>query len=143
MPHLVILYTPNLDQKTDMGALCRSMCDAMLAVRDEHGQQVYPSGGTRVLAYPAAHYAVADGGAAGKAAGGTGDYAFVYMNLRMAKGRSDATKSAAGNALSVAAKTHFSSLLTSAHIGITVQIDEGLEVFDAKHSSLHPLFAKS
>jgi 5-carboxymethyl-2-hydroxymuconate isomerase len=140
MPHLVIFYTPNLDAKTDMTALCRSMADAMLTVRDEQGKQVYPTGGTRVLAYPAAHYAVADGGAAGKAAGGTGDYAFVYMNLRMGKGRSEATKTAAGQALSAAAKAHFAHLLATQHMGLTVQVDEGQEAFDAKHSSLHPLF---
>ena len=28
-------------------------------------------------------------------------------------------------------------------IGITVQVDEGTEVFDAKNSSLHPLFNKA
>ena len=33
----------------------------MLDQRDEAGKQVFPTGGTRVLAYPAAHYAVADG----------------------------------------------------------------------------------
>jgi 5-carboxymethyl-2-hydroxymuconate isomerase len=109
-------------------------------VRDEEGKQVYPTGGTRVLAYAASHYAVADGGAAGKAAGGSGDYAFVYLNLRMGRGRSDATKSIAGGAISTAAKTHFATVLQTEHIGITVQIDEGQEVFDAKHSSLHPLF---
>jgi 5-carboxymethyl-2-hydroxymuconate isomerase len=85
MPHLVILYTKNLDTEVDMSALCRRMADTMLTVKDEDGKQVYPTGGTRVLAYPAAHSAVADGGAAGKAAGGDGDYAFVYLNLRMAK----------------------------------------------------------
>jgi 5-carboxymethyl-2-hydroxymuconate isomerase len=143
MPHLVILYTSNLDTKIDMTALCRGMADAMLSVRDESGKQVYPTGGTRVLAYPAPHYAVADGGASGRAAGGSGDYAFVYMNLRMGKGRSEATKATAGNILSAAAKLHFADLLATEHIGITVQIDEGNEVFDAKHSTLHPLFAKS
>jgi 5-carboxymethyl-2-hydroxymuconate isomerase len=28
------------------------------------------------------------------------------------------------------------------HIGVTLQVDEGHEVFDAKHSTLHPLFAR-
>ncbi len=143
MPHLVILYTANLDRKTDMTVLCRRLCDAMLTVQDEQGRQVYPTGGTRVLAYPAAHYAVADGGAVGRAAGGSGDYAFVYMNVRMGKGRSDATKNAAGNIVSEAAKAHFAELLQTEHIGITLQIDEGHEVFDARHSSLHPLFNKA
>ncbi|MEO8024219.1 MAG: 5-carboxymethyl-2-hydroxymuconate isomerase, partial [Polaromonas sp.] len=59
MPHLVILYTSNLEASSDMTALCRALADTMQAVKDEEGKQVFPTGGTRVLAYPAAHYAVA------------------------------------------------------------------------------------
>ncbi len=142
MPHLVILYTGNLDAMTDMPALCRTLCDAMLTVKDETGAQVYPSGGTRVLAYPAAHWAVADGGAAGRAAGGSGDYGFMYLNIRMAKGRSDAVKQRAGDTVLAALKAHVAPLIEQQHVGFTLQIDEGHEVFDAKHSSLHPLFKK-
>ena len=36
MPHLVILYTGNLESQTDISLLCRSLADAMLSVRDEH-----------------------------------------------------------------------------------------------------------
>jgi 5-carboxymethyl-2-hydroxymuconate isomerase len=142
MPHLVILYTGNLDKMTDMPALCRTLCDAMLTVKDESGAQVYPTGGTRVLAYPAAHWAVADGGAAGRAAGGSGDYGFMYLNIRMAKGRSDAVKQLAGETVLTALKAHVAPLIEREHVGFTLQIDEGHEVFDAKHSSLHPLFKK-
>ncbi len=145
MPHLVILYTPNLDRPVDeggcdMSALCRALADTMLAVRDEDDRQVFPTGGTRVLAYPAAHFAVADGGTAGRAAGGDGDYAFVYLNLRMGRGRSAATHRKVGDALLMATKSHFQPLFSRRHIGVTLQIDEGQEVFDAKHSNLHPLF---
>ncbi len=148
MPHLVILYTPNLDKPaseggTDMGALCRELCDAMLAVRDEADKQVFPTGGTRVLAYPAAHSAISDGGAAGTAAGLGGDYAFVYMNVRMAQGRSAVTHQRVGEALQAVVKAHFAVQLATRAIGITVQVDEGHEVFDAKSSSLHPLFNRS
>ncbi|MEN9844728.1 MAG: hypothetical protein RLZZ612_2557 [Pseudomonadota bacterium] len=142
MPHLVILYTAQLDAETDMSALCRRLADTMLAVTDEAGLPVFPPGGTRVLAYPAAHYAVADGGAAGRAAGGNGDYAFVYLNLRMGRGRSNATQKRAGDALMNCARAHFDAVFERRHIGITLQIDEGPEVFDAKHSNLHPLFKK-
>jgi 5-carboxymethyl-2-hydroxymuconate isomerase len=131
MPHLVILYTANLDKETDMTALCRSLADTMLGVRDDNGAQVYPTGGTRVLAYPAPHYAVADGKA---------DYAFVYLNLRMGKGRSEATQKRAGDTLLAATQAHFQPIFVQRHIGITLQIDEGREVFDGKHSNLHPLF---
>jgi 5-carboxymethyl-2-hydroxymuconate isomerase len=143
MPHLVILYTPQLDAETDMGALCRSLADGMLGVKDETGKQIFPTGGTRVLAYPAAHHAVADGGAAGRTAGGTGDYAFVYLNLRMGRGRSAATHKLAGDTLLECTRIHFEPVLARRHIGITLQIDEGHEVFDGKLSNLHPLFNKN
>ena len=143
MPHLVILYTGQLDAEVQMGSLCRQMADAMLTVRDEDGKPVFPTGGVRVLAYPAAHYAVADGGAAGQAAGGNGDYAFVYLNVRMARGRSAATQQRAGQTLQAVAQAFFAPVMARRHIGITLQIDEGHEVFDAKHSNLHPLFNKA
>ncbi len=150
MPHLVILYTANLDRDSDMTALCRGLADTMLEQKDEDGKPVFPIGGTRVLAYPAPHHAVADGGAAGRAAGthnqgasgDAGDYAFAYLNLRMGRGRSDATKNRVGNALLARAKAHFDSIFEKRRLGLTLQIDEGAEVFDAKHSNLHPLFRK-
>lgn len=132
MPHCVILYTPNIEGKTDMGALCRKLADTMLTVLDEQGKQVFPTGGTRVLAYPAAHYAVADG---------KGDYAFVYLNIRMGTGRSDAVKKMAGDTLTAVVKEHFAPVFEQEPIGITLQIDESPgQVYDAKHSTLHPLF---
>ena len=143
MPHLVILYTGQLDAEVNMSSLCRELADAMLTVQDEAGKQVFPTGGTRVLAYPAPHYAVADGGAAGQAAGGTGDYAFVYLNVRMGKGRSEATQQRAGETLVAVAKAFFAPVMAKRHIGITLQIDVGPEVFDAKLSNIHPLFQKN
>lgn len=143
MPHLVILYSGNLDAQTDMPALCRTLADAMLSISDETGAPVYPPGGTRVLAYPAAHWAVSDGGAASRAAGGDGDYGFMYLNLRMASGRSDAIKQQVGQAVLAALKSHVAPLLERLHVGFTLQIDEGHEVFDAKLSSLHPLFNRA
>lgn len=135
MPHLVILYTPNLDTATDMTALCQSLADTMRAQRDESGKAVFPTGGVRVLAYPAAHCAVADADPAR-------DYGFVYLNLRMARGRSAAVHQSVGRALEACAKAHFASLLATRYIGVTLQIDEGAEVFDAKNSSIHPLFRR-
>lgn len=134
MPHLVLLYTPNLEAELDMTGLCRSLADTMLTVRDEAGAQVFPTGGTRVLAYPAAHYAVADG---------SGDFAFCWFHLRMGRGRSEAVQQAAGQALVAAAKEHFAPMLARRPVGLTLQVDIGAEVFDAKFGNLHPLFMKA
>ncbi|WP_088282606.1 5-carboxymethyl-2-hydroxymuconate Delta-isomerase [Ideonella sp. A 288] len=143
MPHLVILYTPQLDAETDMTALCRALADTMIVARDDAGEPVFPIGGVRVLAYPAAHFAVADGGAASRAAGGSGDCAFVWFHLRMGRGRSAAVHQRAGQALVSAARAHLAPVLASRHVGLTLQIDEGHEVFGAKFGNLHSLFDKS
>ena len=143
MPHVVVLYTGGLDAQTDMTGLCRHLADALLALRDETGQAVFPVGGLRVLAYPAPHFAVADGGAAGQAHWGRSDYGFVYVNLRMAAGRSQAVQQAAGKALLAAARAQLEPLFAQQGLGLTVQVDEAPgQVFDGKHSSLHPLFTK-
>ena len=142
MPHLVVLYSGNLEARTDMSALCRRLADTMLAQRDEAGLAVFPPGGTRVLAYPAPHFAIGDGGAAGRAVGGDGDYGFVYLQLRMGRGRSASVQQGVGQELMAAAKSHFEALMATMHLGLTLQIDVGNEVFDAKHSTLHPLFKK-
>jgi 5-carboxymethyl-2-hydroxymuconate isomerase len=134
MPHLVILYTPNIEPKTDVSRLCRTLADEMLQVLDEAGKQVFPTGGTRVLAFPAAHYAVADG---------KGDYGFMYLNVRMAAGRSEAVKKQAGDRLLARVKEHFAPIFEHELIGITLNIDESPgQVYDGKHSMLHPLFNK-
>jgi 5-carboxymethyl-2-hydroxymuconate isomerase len=140
MPHLVILYTKNLETRTDMSQLCRKLADVMIALKDDSGLAVFPIGGTRVLAYPTAHHAVADGGSVGRAAGGSGDYGFVYLNVRMAKGRAKAVHQRLGELLLGATRSQLEPVFESHHIGLTLQIDEGHEVFDAKHSNLHPLF---
>ena len=132
MPHLVILYTPNIEAKTDLSRLCRVLADEMLTILDEDGKQVFPTGGTRVLAFPAAHYAVADG---------RGDYGFMYLNLRMGSGRSGQVKKDTGDRLLARVKEHMAPVFDHELIGITLQIDESPgQVYDGKHSTLHPLF---
>ncbi len=131
MPHLVVLYTANLDAESDIAALCRSLADAMLTIRDEVDRPVFPTGGVRVLAYQATHSAIADG---------RDDYAFVYLNLRMGRGRSDAVHRRVGDRLTAVANAHFAPLLASRPLGLTLQIDEGSETFDAKLGNLHARF---
>ena len=131
MPHLVIQYSDNLDAQADMNALCRSLAEALLAQRDDAGAAVFPTGGTRVLAYPAPRYAIADS---------QNDYAFAYLNLRIGRGRSEALQQRTGEALLAAARAFFEPIQLRRLVGVTLQIDVGAEVFDAKLSNLHPLF---
>ena len=132
MPHLTIQYTANLDPEARMDALCASLAEVICAQRDGNGERLFPIGGTRVLAYPAQTFAVADGAP---------DRAFVYLNVRIAAGRAPERVKATGEALIAAVRTHFEKLFATRPLGITLQIDEGAPAFDVKHSNLHPLFA--
>lgn len=106
----------------------------MLEQRDESAKAVFPTGGTRVLAYPAAHSAVADG---------KGDYGFLYANLRMGAGRTPAVHKNVGDNLLEVLRAHLGEILLERSVGITLQIDESPgQVYDGKLSSLHPLFSK-
>jgi 5-carboxymethyl-2-hydroxymuconate isomerase len=135
MPHLVILYTSNLEDKVAFGPMCRDLADTMLAQRDEAGKEVFPLGGTRVFAYPAPHFAVADGKPpAGKAMG------FIYLNLRMASGRSAELKKTVGDALIATLHRHVDAAVASDLVGVTLQIDEIPSSYDGRISSLHPFF---
>ena len=104
----------------------------MQTVQDEAGMPVFPTGGIRVLAYPALHFAVADS---------SGDLGFCYLNVRMGRGRSAGVQQAAGKTLTDCARAHFAPLLAAQKVGLTLQVDEGAEVFDAKFGNLHPLFS--
>jgi 5-carboxymethyl-2-hydroxymuconate isomerase len=132
MPHLTILHSPALDADTDLGALCRRLADVLVAQRDEAGSAVFPPGGVRVLAMPATHAAVADGSL--PAAG------FLYLNLRIGRGRSAALHRQVGDALADAVRAHLQPLLVTRPLGVTLQIDEGAEVYDAKLGNLHAHF---
>jgi hypothetical protein len=56
------------------------------------------------------------------------------------RGRAAATQQAAGAALTQAAHAHFAPLLARRGVGLTVQVDEGAEVFDATVGNLHALY---
>ncbi len=139
MPHLTIVYTPNI--KTDMDVLCRALCDELGAQRDEDGKAVYPPGGTRVMAFPASHYAVADG---------KGDYGFMYMNLRIFGGRPAAVTRKTGDSLLAVVARLMKRNIDEDAIGITLQIDETpkdmpgqlIMSYEDRHNTLHALFRK-
>lgn len=126
MPHLVITYTQNLS--TDIQALCSALAHAICSMRDTHGEPVFPTAGTRVMALRADHFAVADGAA---------NKAFAYLQLRIAPGRPASTVQLLGDTLHAIAKAHFAQELSQRAIGLTLQIDEGAPVFDAKFGNLH------
>ncbi len=127
MPHLKIDYCANLDGRTDMGALCLALSARLAALRSPEGAPIFPLAGTRVLACPAPHHAVADG---------RDDFSFVYLNFRITPGRSRALVEAVGEALLATVRSHFAPLQGQCALGVTLHIDEIAPAFEGKFSNL-------
>ena len=126
MPHLDIQYTANLEADADMTGLCRTLTATLVGLRNDADEPVFPLTGTRVMAWPAAHYAVADGAP---------DRAFIYLLLRIKPGRSDAIKKKAGDALLAAALAHLKPVFAQHAVGLTLEVDEGAHIYEGKQNN--------
>jgi 5-carboxymethyl-2-hydroxymuconate isomerase len=126
MPHLKIEYTANLDAHADIGEFCKVLSHTLVTMKDGNGTLVFPLYGTRVLAYPAARYAVADG---------EQGRPFVYMNMRVTPGRSDELIKAVGDELLAAAKAYLAPVLEQLPLRLTLHIDATPPGYEGKFSS--------
>jgi 5-carboxymethyl-2-hydroxymuconate isomerase len=127
MPHLTIDYTSNLETAVDMKALCKTLAAELAAMRKDDNTSLFPLAGTRVMARPALHFAVADG---------QQDKAFIYMNFLMAPGRSQAVKELVGNKLLACATQHLEPVFNQQPLGLTLHIDDRAPSFEGKYNNL-------
>ncbi len=123
MPHLTIEYSANLDAQSDMAALCHSLHATMMA------SGLFELGAVRVRARPCPYFAVADLLA---------ENAFADLILRIGVGRSDAEKTAIGQALMRTVEAHFAPQLARPHIALTLEVQEISAPFSWKTNAIHP-----
>ena len=127
MPHLTIEYTANLEASAHMDTLCTTLAATLVALRHDDGAPLFPVAGTRVMAWPAPHFAVADG---------QPDRAFIYLNLLITPGRSPAMVERAGEAVLASVKAHLAAVFAAHAVGLTLQVYEGAPVYEGKHNNL-------
>jgi 5-carboxymethyl-2-hydroxymuconate isomerase len=140
MPLITLHYTANIG--TDMTALCRRLAAVLLAVRDEHQAQVYPEGGLKVMAFPAAHHAVGDGR--------NDDQAFIYVTLRIMAGRGAAVVRETGDRIMEAIREHIEPVFSRSPIGVTFHLElQPVEqpgpiimAYEGRHNNLHALYRR-
>ena len=122
MPHLVIEYSANLENRVDIGGLCASLHDAMLATG------LFELGAIRVRAYAAKHYAVADRMEVN---------AFADLVLRIGTGRSPTDKKRAGETIMAAAKAYLVSHFETPHFALSMEIREIDAAFSWRDNAMH------
>lgn len=114
MPHLMVDYSPNIDDRIDMSAFCDTLRRAAI----ETG--VFPMPGIRVRAMRADHVSIADGQA---------QHGYIDISIRLRAGRSDADKQAATQHIFDAAQRALEPALARFSIALSLEmrdIDPGL-----------------
>ncbi|OWV98042.1 5-carboxymethyl-2-hydroxymuconate Delta-isomerase [Rhizobium sp. R693] len=123
MPHLTVEYSANLDDRADIGALCRSLLKAVLST------ELFEIGAVRVRAIRCEQYAIADQ---------LPENAFVDLNFRIGTGRSLEDKKRAGEAIFAAAAEALAPLFASPHFALSLEIREIGPDLSWKRNAIHP-----
>jgi 5-carboxymethyl-2-hydroxymuconate isomerase len=124
MPHLIVEYSANLEQRVDIARLIEAVHRAAL----ETG--VFPIGGLRTRAERRDVYRVADGHA---------DNGFIHVQARIGTGRSPDVRQKAAETIFSAVKQSTAAAFASSPLGLTLEIVEIDAVGSLKHNNLHEI----
>lgn len=120
---MAIDYSANLDAKVDMTELCALVSRTIL----ETG--LFEPGAIRVRAFRAEAYAIADR---------LPENGFIDLNFRIGKGRTDQEKKRTGEAIFAAVSEHLTSLFTTPHFALSLEIREIDAELSWKKNAIHP-----
>lgn len=109
MPHLIIEYSDNLESVLTMEDLVRDLHAAAVA------QEALPTGGIRTRAVPRSLYQVADGDATN---------GFIYVTLRIGRGRPPETQEQIGEALFAALNRAVEPVFAGRPLSLGLEIQE-------------------
>jgi 5-carboxymethyl-2-hydroxymuconate isomerase len=127
MPHIQIEYSPNLESRLDMLALCRLLC------RTAAGTRVFPPAGIRVRAMACDHVCIADGNP---------DHAFIDISVRLRGGRTAEQKKAATDAIFAAAESHCADYMARASLMLSLEMRDIDPELSPKASSIRQYLAE-
>jgi 5-carboxymethyl-2-hydroxymuconate isomerase len=109
LPHIVIEYSANLENRIDLRELVRKSHEAALA------SGVFEMGALRTRCARRDVYRIADGHP---------DNSFVTVNVRVGHGRDEATRHRAGKMIFEAVCAHLAPVYAATPMGITLDVAE-------------------
>ncbi len=122
MPHLIVEYSANIEQKIALDALLDKLHACALATG------VFPIGGLRVRAHRADAYRIADL---------SPDNGFVHVTALIGHGRPLDVRQRAGQELLATLSEHLDSLFAQSPLAISLNIQEMHPVLSFKKNNLH------
>jgi 5-carboxymethyl-2-hydroxymuconate isomerase len=127
LPHVVVEYSANLAGRLDLPGLMKTLRDTAIATG------IFPLGGTRVRAYRAEDYLIADGHP---------DNTFVHIVMRIGHGRDLETRRRAGDAIFEAACANLATVYDAVPLGISFEIQEIGPELAYRKNNLHEYVKK-
>lgn len=107
MPHILLDYSANMEDRVDIAALCNHVRRAAIAT------DVFPMPGIRVRAFAATHVSIADGDQ---------KHGYIDISIRLREGRDQDTRERATQAIFDAAKTFLQPALDRYSIALSVEM---------------------
>lgn len=123
MPHFRMEYSANLEADVDMTALCGLVRETIL------GTGLFEVGAVRVRAFRADAWSIADD---------LPENAFLDMEFRIGKGRSEEDKKRAGEAIFSAVTAFLKSRFETPHFALSLEIREIDSELSWKKNAIHP-----
>jgi 5-carboxymethyl-2-hydroxymuconate isomerase len=128
LPHFIVEYTDNIKNEANIAKLFEEIHKVLIA-RDT----IFPIGGIRSRAVELHDYRMADGAE---------DDAFVHAVLKIGASRSAEIKKDVGDALFEVMKEHFSLLMSTRYLALSMELIEFSEAGSYKQNNIHSRFKK-
>src|SRR5690606_34579840 len=122
VPHLIIEYSANIEERLDLGPLMDELHRVALET------SIFPIGGLRIRAHRAEHYRIADCDPAN---------GFVHVTALIGHGRPLEVQKRAGERLFAALTAHLEPLFEQAPLAISFNMQEFHPVLNFKKNNLH------
>jgi len=122
VPHLIVEYSANVEERLDVDGLLDKLHAAALVTG------IFPKGGLRVRAFRADHYRIADLDP---------DNAYVHVTAIVGHGRPLDIRERASQQLFECIKLHLAELFEAAPLAISFNMQEFDPVLNFKHNNLH------
>ncbi len=107
MPHILLDYSSNMEDRTDMAVLCDVLRRAAISTG------VFPMAGIRVRAVRVDHVSIADGNP---------DHGYIDVSVRLRAGRDLSTRQAAAQAIFAAAEAHLAPAMARHSIALSLEM---------------------
>jgi len=121
MPHIMIDYSRNLEDRLDIAALCRTLRDAAVTTG------LLPLAGLRIRATACDHVVIADGNP---------EHAFLDISLRLRAGRLQADKERATSEIFSAAEAFCAEVLATSSFMLSFEMRDIDASLSPKSSSV-------